>query len=89
VAEWFGASDVSDLWFVTNVCAVRSLSSRHLDMLPRIKGIFGADHVPVVSSGHSGFKIDKKISISLVTGNSEGGFRSIESGQTKKKVKYE
>jgi hypothetical protein len=26
-----------------------------LDMLHRIKGIFGADHVPVVSSGHSGF----------------------------------
>jgi hypothetical protein len=25
-------------------------------MLHRIKGIFGADHVPVVSSGHSGFK---------------------------------
>jgi hypothetical protein len=26
-----------------------------LDMLNRIIGIFGADHVPVVSSGHSGF----------------------------------
>jgi hypothetical protein len=26
-----------------------------LDKLHRIKGIFGADHVPVVSSGHSGF----------------------------------
>jgi hypothetical protein len=26
-----------------------------LDMLHRIKEIFGADHVPVVSSGHSGF----------------------------------
>jgi hypothetical protein len=26
-----------------------------LDMLHRIKGIFGADHVPVVSCGHSGF----------------------------------
>jgi hypothetical protein len=26
-----------------------------LDKSHRIKGIFGADHVPVVSSGHSGF----------------------------------
>jgi hypothetical protein len=26
-----------------------------LDMLHRIKGIFGVDHVPVVSSRHSGF----------------------------------
>jgi hypothetical protein len=35
------------------------------DMLHRIKGIFGADHVPVVSSGHSGFfhhqKLRKKL----------------------------
>jgi hypothetical protein len=26
-----------------------------IDMLHRMKGIFGADHVPVISSGHSGF----------------------------------
>jgi hypothetical protein len=42
---------------VTNVlCGVRVRSQlAALDKLHRIKGIFGADHVPVVSSGHSGF----------------------------------
>jgi hypothetical protein len=41
-----------------------------------IKGIFGADHVPVVSSGHSGFLTIKieKVLISLIIGSSEGGF---------------
>jgi hypothetical protein len=50
-------------------------------MLHRIKGIFGADHVPVVSSGHSGFlhhQNGKIISISLIIGSSEGGFKSRE-----------
>jgi hypothetical protein len=47
-------------------------------MLHCIKGIFGTDHVPVVSCGHSGFLPHKngKILISLIIGNSEGGFRS-------------
>jgi hypothetical protein len=41
-------------------------------MLHRIKGIFGADHIPVVS-----FTIKtKKILISLIIGSSEAGFRS-------------
>jgi hypothetical protein len=35
------------------VCVRSQLAA--LDMLHRIKGIFGANHVPVVSSGHSGF----------------------------------
>jgi hypothetical protein len=29
-------------------------------MLHRIKGIFGADHLPVVSAGHSGFPYHQK-----------------------------
>jgi hypothetical protein len=59
------------------------------DMLHRIEEIFSADHVPVVSSGHSGLLHHKKIEkilISLITGSSEEGFRSRnkESGQKKK-----
>jgi hypothetical protein len=55
------------------------ISFMALDMLHRIKGIFGADHVPVVSSGHSIssiIKIEKKVLISLihVIGCSDGGF---------------
>jgi hypothetical protein len=55
VAEWC----TSRLTYrpVTNVCAgvwVRSQLTA-LDKLHHIKGIFGTDHVPVVSSGHSGF----------------------------------
>jgi hypothetical protein len=51
-----GASEGSDLQ-ACNQCLcgvwVRSQLTT-LDKLHRIKGIFGADHVPVVSSGHSG-----------------------------------
>jgi hypothetical protein len=52
-----GASDVSHRP-VTNVCAgCGSIQARGttLEMLNRIKGIFSADHVTVVSSEHSGF----------------------------------
>jgi hypothetical protein len=40
-----------------SVRGVGSIPARgtSLDMLHRIKGIFGAGHVPVVSSGYSGF----------------------------------
>jgi hypothetical protein len=56
VAERF-TSDVCDLQ-ACNQCLcgvwVRSQLAA-LDKLHHIKGIFGANHVPVVSSGHSGF----------------------------------
>jgi hypothetical protein len=52
-----GASDVSELQ-ACNQCLsrvwVRSQLAA-LDKLHRIKGIFSADHVPVVSSEHFGF----------------------------------
>jgi hypothetical protein len=74
------ASDVSDLQ-ACNQCLcgvwVRSQLAA-LDKLNRIKGIFGTDHVPVVSPGilvSSSIKI-KQILISLIIGSSEGGFRS-------------
>jgi hypothetical protein len=42
-------------------------------MLQCLKGIFGADHVPMVSCT---IKIEKKkFLISLIIGSSEGGFR--------------
>jgi hypothetical protein len=76
-----GASDVSELQ-ACNQCLcgvwVRSKLAA-LDKLHRMKGIFGAGHVPVVSSGHSGFLHHqnwKKVLISLIIGSSEGGFRS-------------
>jgi hypothetical protein len=74
-----GASDVSDSQ-ACNQCLcglwVRSQLAA-LDMLHRITGIFGVDHVPVVSSGHSGFLHHQieQILISLIIGNSEGGFK--------------
>jgi hypothetical protein len=60
-------------------------------MLHHIKGIFGADHVPVVSSRQSGFLHHQngKILISLIIGSSEGGFRSRDESGQNKNVKYE
>jgi hypothetical protein len=60
-------------------------------MLPRIKGILGEDHAPVVSSGHSGFihHPNRKILKSLIIGSSKGGFRSRDDESGQKKVKYE
>jgi hypothetical protein len=52
-----GASDVSDSQACNqSLCGVwvRSQLAAQ-DILHRIKGIFGAGHVPVVSSGYSGF----------------------------------
>jgi hypothetical protein len=75
-----GASDVSELQ-ACNQCLcgvwVRSQLAA-LDKLHCIKGIFGAGHVPVVSSGHSGFLHHQngKVLISLIIGSSEGRFRS-------------
>jgi hypothetical protein len=51
------ASDVSDLQ-ACNQCLCRVWVRSQLaalDKLHRMKGIFGADHVPMVSSRHSGF----------------------------------
>jgi hypothetical protein len=80
VDDWFSASDVSVLHACNqNLCGV----------WVRIKEIFGADHVSVVSSGHSGFlhhqNWENKILISLISLSSEGGLRSRdeESGQNK------
>jgi hypothetical protein len=52
-----GASDVSDSQACNQcLCGVWVRSQLEaLDMLHRIKGIFGAGHVPVVSFGYSGF----------------------------------
>jgi hypothetical protein len=80
VADWFSASDVSVLQ-ACNQCLC--------GVWVRIKGIFGADHVSVVFSGHFGFlhhqNWGKKSLISLIVGSSEGGLRSRdeESGQNK------
>jgi hypothetical protein len=57
-AEWFSASDESDLQACNQYCLCGVWVRSHLaalDMLHRIKGIFGAYHVPVVSFGHSSF----------------------------------
>jgi hypothetical protein len=80
VAEWFTAR-LACLTYrpVTNVCAVVWFRSQLAAlMFYRIKGIFDADHVTVVSSGHSGFfhHQNGKILISLIIGSSEGRFRS-------------
>jgi hypothetical protein len=74
-AEWFSASDVSDLQ-ACNQCLCGVWVRSQLTALD-IKRIFGADHVPEVSSGHSGFLHHQnwKLLISSIIGSSEGGFR--------------
>jgi hypothetical protein len=61
VAQRFNASVASDLQACNQCLCGVWVQSRlaALDMLHRIKGIFGTDHIPVVSSGHSGFLYHK------------------------------
>jgi hypothetical protein len=57
------ASDVSDLQACNQcLCGVWvQYQLAALEKLHRIKGIFGADHVPMVSSGNFGFLHHKKL----------------------------
>jgi hypothetical protein len=78
-----GASDVSELQACNQcLCWVWVRSQLALDKLHRIKGIFGAGHVPVVS-----IKIEIVL-INLIIGSSEGEFRSTDE-RKRAYVKYE
>jgi hypothetical protein len=68
-------------------------SSPLCDSLSQRIGIFGADHVPAVSSGHSGFLHHQnfKILISLISGmgvQREGLDREMKKKAGRKNVKY-